>query len=83
MVLVLVWLVEQVSGFLDELYGVLYLCLVCQWSGLLKPGPRRQEVEQEDGCKSETENESKDKMPVLRCIGGSDVESPKELAVGR
>ena len=28
MVLVLVWLVEQVSGFLDELYGVLYLCLV-------------------------------------------------------
>ena len=82
-VLVLVWLVEQVSGFLDELYGVLYSCLVNKWSGMLKPGPRRQEVEQEDGCKSETENESKDKMPVMRCMGGSDGEFLQVLAVDR
>ena len=77
MVLVLVWLVEQVSGFLDELYGMLYLCLVNQWSGMLKPGPRHQKVEQEDGCKSETKNESKDKVPVMKCVGGCDLKSIK------
>ena len=50
---------------------------------MLKPGPRHQKVEQEDGCKSETENESKDKMPVMRCMGGSDGEFLQGLAVGR
>ena len=83
MVLVLVWLVEQVSGFLDELYRVLYLCLVYQVSGMLRPGPRHQKVDQEDGCKSETENESKDKIPVMRCMGGGDGEPHQGLAMDR
>ena len=83
MVLVLVWLVEQVSGFLDVLYGVLYLCLVLKGSDLLKREPRSCKVEQEDSCKSESEDESKGRVPVMLCFGGSEGGLHKDLTVNR
>ena len=50
---------------------------------MLKPRPRHHKVEQEDGCKSETENESKNKLPVMKCMGGGDGEFLQGLTVGR
>ena len=51
---------------------MLYLCFVLKRSDLLKREPRSCKVEQEDSCKCESDDESKGRVPVMRCFGGSE-----------